>query len=149
MLGPVTAVATALVLWISSVTVALAQISFESRQSHRQVVHLMGAREIVLESSLLDTDVVVQRGDTAEVILIIAGRYSIAGFHGSRARANARDLTGPELAFTVSRAPNTLILSSPEWTYIHHSLLIERLTITLPESISLKFSRVMSLEGRQ
>ena len=128
-----------------------AQIFFESTQSHRQAVQLMGETEVVLESSLPEANVVIQRGGAANVMLDITARYSIAGYHGSRENAGARDLSGPELAFRISRAPGTLTLSSPEWTYIHHALLIKQLTVTLPESTALKLRRLSSreLEGRR
>jgi len=128
-----------------------AQVFFESTQSHRQAVPLMGETEVVLESSLPSANVVIQHGGAANVTLDMTARYSIAGYHGSRENAGARELSGPELAFRISRSADTLTLSSPEWTYIHHALLIKQLTVTLPEAIALKLRRLLSrdLEGRR
>jgi hypothetical protein len=126
-----------------------AQVFFESRQSYRQAIQLMTESEVVVESSLPEAKVVVQRGVDRQVILDITGRFSIAGYQGSREKAGALDLSGPELAFGVSRSTGTLTLSSPEWTYIHHGLLLDHLTIALPESIALRIRRIDQLEGRR
>jgi hypothetical protein len=111
----------------------------------------MNDSEVVVESSMPEAKVVVQRGISPEVVLDIAGRFSIVGYHGSREKAGVRDLSGPELGFSVSRPDDTLTLSSPEWTFIHHALLIDHLTITLPESIAIRFRQLSSdqLEGRR
>jgi hypothetical protein len=128
-----------------------AQVFFESKQSYRQAIELMRETEVVVESSMPEAKVIVQRGIDRQVILDITGRFSIAGYHGSRQNAGARDLAGPELAFRVSRTTGTLMLSSPEWTFIHHALLIDHLTIALPESITLKIRRLTGdeLEDRR
>ena len=132
-------------------TVGHGQVFFESSQSHRQIVQLMNDTEVVVESSMPEAKVVVQRGMASEVVLDITGRFSIAGYHGPRENAGVQDLSGPELAFTLSRPDGTLTLSSPEWTFIHHALMIDHLTITLPESIALRLRQLSSdqLEGRR
>jgi hypothetical protein len=91
---------------------ASAQVFFDSTKSYRQAVQLMGETEVVLGSSLSDADVVIQRGNAADVTLDITARYSIAGYHGSRENAGASELYGPELAFRISRRPGRLILES-------------------------------------
>jgi hypothetical protein len=128
-----------------------AQVFLEWSQSYHQAIQLTTETEVVVESSMPEAKVVVQRGIDRQVILDITGRFSIAGYQGSREKAGARDLSGPELAFSVSRSTGTLTLSSPEWTYIHHALLLDHLTITLPESITLQIRRISSdqLEGRR
>jgi hypothetical protein len=117
----------------------LEQIFFESTQSHRQTVQLMGELEVVVESSLADPSVIVQRGDVSEVVLDITGSYRVTGYYGFREHAGVRELAGPELAFRTERGPNTLELSSPEWIWLHHDLLIVRLTVTIPEDAWLTF----------
>ena len=54
--------------------------------------------------------------------------------------AGAHDLSASDLAFGVSRTNGTVMLSSPEWIYMHHSLLIGQLTVTVPESVAFKDS---------
>lgn len=133
------------------VTASHGQVFFQSSQSHRQIIRLVNEIEVVVESSMPEAKVVVQRGVVPEIVLDIAGRFSIAGYHGPREKAGIHDLSGPDLDFGVSRSNNALTLSSPEWTYIHHTFLTNHLTITLPESIAIKFQQLSSdqLEGRR
>ena len=133
------------------VTASHGQVFFQSSQSHRQIIQLMNETEVVVESSMPEAKVVVQRGISLEIVLDIAGRFSIAGYHGPREKAGIHDLSGPDLGFGVSRSNGTLTLSSPEWTYIHHTFLINHLTITLPESIAIRLRQLSSdqLEGRR
>jgi hypothetical protein len=147
-------VAFVLGLYLSVCCVATAGrdvVFFQSSQSHRQIVPLVNDTEVVVESSMPQAKIVVQRGISPEVVLDITGRFSIAGYHGSRENAGVQDLSGPELAFTLSRSNGTLTLSSPEWTFLHHALLIDSLTITLPESIALRARQLSSdqLENRR
>ncbi len=120
----------------------LGQVFFESSQSYRQAIQLTTETQVVVESSMPEAKVIVQRGIDRQVILDITGRFSITGYQGSREKAGALDLSGPELAFGVSRSTGPLTLSSPEWTYIHHALLLDHLTMTLPESITLQIRRI-------
>ena len=127
--------------------VALARggpLFFESKQSYRQVILLASEITVIIETSLAQEHVDVRRGGDGEVVLDIAGQYTIAGYHGSRESAGARELTGPELAFGIRRTPETLILSSPEWWHIHHTLALDHLTITLPASATVTFRRKSS-----
>jgi hypothetical protein len=128
-----------------------AQVFFDSSQAYHQAIRLMSETEVIVESSMPQEKVEVQRGTDGQVILSIVGRFSIAGYHGSRADAGAHAITGSDVAFRVSRTPDTLTLSSPEWTYIHHALLIDRLTIALPDAMAITFRRISSdeLEGRR
>ena len=129
----------------------LAQIFFQSKQSFRQAVSLEREREVVVECTLPEERVQVQRAAERKVVLQMSGRFSIAGYHGSREDAGVREIAGDELAFRVSRAKEQITLASPEWAYIHHALLIDQLTITLPTSTTLKYVRIPDdeLEGRR
>ena len=59
---------------------ASAQVSFESTQSHRQVVELTGETTVFLESSLPDSGVVIRRDDVSNVILEVTGTFSIVRY---------------------------------------------------------------------
>ena len=120
------------------------QIFFVSHQSHRQVVPLSGESSVTVESWLREDKVEVRRGADGEVTLDIAGTYSIAGYHGSREDAGAVDLREAQLAFRISRTAQTLTLTSPEWWYIHHTLSLDRLTITVPTSVTVTLARKQS-----
>jgi len=131
--------------------VAHAQIEFESKQSYRQAIPLTSETKVIIESTLPEAAIVVQRGIAGQVVLDIAGQFVIAGYHGPRESAGARALSPGELAFRVSRNGDTVALSSPEWWFIHHALQIGHLTVTVPDSIALTIRRLSSdeLENRR
>jgi hypothetical protein len=133
-------------------TTGYEQIFFESSQSYRQTVPLMGETEIVVESSLPDSSVVVRRGGSSNVTLDVTGRYSITGYYGLRENAGVQELAGPELAFRIARGPIRLSLSSPEWIWLHHDLFVEQLTITVPDDVLVTLRRLLvpdDLYGRR
>jgi hypothetical protein len=73
-----------------------------------------------------------RESDSDSITLVVRGTYSIEGYHGSRQDAGAKPIASSDLEFQSSEADNVLTLESPEWIYLHHTLLIDELEIIVP-----------------
>ncbi len=78
----------------------------------------------------------VRRDDNATSLqLEVFGSYSIAGYHGSKESAGLRPLDPQQLRFSESKTIESITLTSSEWSFIHHAVLIEKLEIVAPPGI--------------
>jgi len=80
----------------------------------------------------------------------VRGTYSIEGYHGSRQDAGAKPIASSDFEFQSSETNNVLTLESPEWTYLHHTLLIDELEIIVPFVLKVHVDQFSfdELEGR-
>ena len=82
------------------------------------------------------------------LILEITGEESSAGYHGDQNTPS--EIQSKILNFKIDKTKESIILSSQEWTYIHHSFLIKKIIVKAPESVEVKWNKIEQndLEGR-
>jgi hypothetical protein len=92
------------------------------------------------------TNISINSGEYFEAT--IEASLSSLGYHGYQETPSS--IGQALMHFVESREGNKLILTSKENTYIHHSFIIEKLSIKLPKDIKLTFNPIKyrALEGR-
>jgi len=80
--------------------------------------------------------------------LEIYGEESSVGYHGNQ--ESPKEVRTESMRFTIGKSKDTLILSSKEWTYIHHAFFIKKLVVSVPESVQVVWTKIKGrdLEGR-
>jgi hypothetical protein len=113
-------------------------VFYESKAHHTQRVNLKRVRVVEVHCYCPER-YVEKTDDESTVKLSIDGRFKISGYHGSREDAGAEPLQSRALAFKVGERGSAITLSSPEWRYIHHSLIISRVVVSAPQNVEVVF----------
>ena len=108
----------------------------------KQAIPAKGVREIVFETAGMEEDVRVPRtwGDDPVVSVTARVAYSITGYHGSVEHAGPGPVEPRYLQFDVHRHGKKLVVTSREMRYIHHAVLVEELTVTIPHDVRVTFA---------
>lgn len=105
----------------------------------RQRVPLSGAAEIVIQCYCPERHIVQQeKGDA--VVLDVAGRYGSGGYHGTQDKP--RRMPSQMLSFATKRDGNRAVLQSREFTFMHHALVLTRVTVLAPPGVEVRFEAI-------
>ena len=134
---------------VSSISIS-ESISYLSSDTYKQKVSTKDISSITIQC-YCSTYSVVRKYDTKDLTLNIWGTFSIGGYQGFVEDAGAAPLKPEQLSFAVSNDNGSLTLSSPEWSQIHHALLIDKLEVHAPLGgmhIKVEQLKYTDLEGR-
>lgn len=124
-------------------------VDYKSSANLSQIVKVPDASRVVI--ACYCRSYTVARDWTAkDLVLNIAGTFEIDGYHGSLEYAGARPLAATALRFEETRSDRLVRLESPEWTVLHHSLVIDSLQLTAPGHMDVRVEPISmdELRGR-
>ena len=108
----------------------------------------IGAHKVIEINCYCSNNVDIIQHNEANLILEITGEESSVGYHGDQTAPTT--IQPNALEFKVVKSNDKIILSSQEWTFIHHAFLITKLTVKVPASHVINWSKLdaNALEGR-
>ena len=91
----------------------------------------------------------INEKQTETINIDVVGKLESVGYHGDQEKPK---VIGEEtLSFKTEIENDTLRLVSKEWTFIHHSYLIDKLKIQIPKGLKYEIVKIDGdkLEGRE
>lgn len=121
---------------------------FSLKDSLIQAVPIKGAKHLIIEC-YCENEVVIEKTKNTDVTIEVSGILKSEGYHGEQNKPD--NIEVKTLSFIPEKKGDTLKIISREWVFMHHSYLIDKLKITVPESMSYKIEKIAgnTLEGRK
>ncbi len=113
-----------------------------------QTVNAENINYLIIEC-YCDNGVEINKKLTETINIDITGKLESVGYHGIQ---NKPEEIGEKILFFKTEIKNdTLRLLSKEWTFMHHSFLIDKLIIQIPERMKHEIIKIngQKLEGRE
>jgi hypothetical protein len=125
-------------------------VNHKSTATYSQVVNLGSAR-VVRIKCFCSKRSVDRTAASASMTLEVTGQFVISGYFGPPGAGSVEPLSPKKLEFKVDNSGKEIVVSSPEWAHIHHSLTISSITVRVPPAVEVIFEDIPydSLEDRE
>lgn len=96
-------------------------------------------RAVIIRCFCPDRAITPVEGAT-QLELRISATHSSVGYHGEQDRPSTQE----DFGFVATRADGVLVLESPEYRYIHHTLIFTRLRVLAPAAVDVRFEPLVA-----
>ena len=137
-----------LIICIVLIAVSCNGQDFTVSESLHQTVAIKNAKYLIIEC-YCENGVVLKETEEENITIDVAGILQSLGYHGEQTKPTK---IGKEtLSFKTEVKGDTLKLISKEWTFMHHSYLIEKVKFQIPDGMKHEIRKIkgQALEGRK
>lgn len=116
--------------------------------SFSQSVNAVNVNYLIVEC-YCENGVEINEIQTNTINIDVVGNLASEGYHGDQKKP--KEIKEETLSFKSEIVNDTLRLVSKEWTYIHHSYLIDKLKLQIPKGLKYEIVKIegKDLEGRK
>ena len=113
-----------------------------------QAIDIKKVRYLIIECYCNNGVKVVKTNDE-NITINVKGKLESLGYHGEQ--KTPKEIGKETLSFKTELKNDTLKLISKEWIFIHHSYLIEKIKIEIPDDVEYEIKKIKyeKLEGRE